>query len=101
MAIRACSSSTRSTARTRYRRWATIEATNPCGEVPLRPYETCVLGSVNLAHVVAAGAIDWERLRTIVHAGVRFLDDVVEVNRDPLPEIAVATRGPAARSASA
>lgn len=69
-----------------------IEATNPCGEVPLRPWESCILGSVNLAHVVAGGTVDWDRLRALVHAGVRFLDDAVEVNRDPLPQVAAATR---------
>jgi ribonucleoside-diphosphate reductase alpha chain len=74
-----------------------IETTNPCGEVPLLPWESCVLGSINLAHMVrVAGGeadIDWERLRHTVRVGVRFLDDVLEVNRDPLPEIAQATRG--------
>jgi ribonucleoside-diphosphate reductase alpha chain len=74
-----------------------IETTNPCGEVPLLPWESCVLGSINLAHMVrVAGGeadIDWERLRHAVRVGVRFLDDVIEVNRDPLPEIARATRG--------
>jgi ribonucleoside-diphosphate reductase alpha chain len=69
-----------------------IEATNPCGEVPLRPWESCILGSVNLARVAASGAVDWPRLRALVHAGVRFLDDAIEVNRDPLPRIAAATR---------
>jgi ribonucleoside-diphosphate reductase alpha chain len=69
-----------------------IEATNPCGEVPLRPWESCILGSVNLVHVVASGGIDWQRLRATVHAGVRFLDDALEVNRDPLPQVAAATR---------
>jgi len=69
-----------------------IEATNPCGEVPLRPWESCVLGSVNLAHVIAGGTLDWPRLRGLVHAGVRFLDDAIEVNRDPLPQVAAATR---------
>jgi ribonucleoside-diphosphate reductase alpha chain len=54
-----------------------------------------VLGSINLAHMVRPGepaAVDWDRLRHAVHAGVRFLDDVVEVNREPLPEIRAATR---------
>jgi ribonucleoside-diphosphate reductase alpha chain len=72
-----------------------IEATNPCGEVPLLPYESCVLGSVNLAHMVRPGPspdIAWERLREVVRAAVRFLDDVIEVDREPLPEIAEATR---------
>jgi len=69
-----------------------IEATNPCGEVPLRPWESCILGSINLAHVVAGGDVDWDRLRTLVHTGVRFLDDAVEINRNPLPQVAVATR---------
>jgi ribonucleoside-diphosphate reductase alpha chain len=73
-----------------------IETTNPCGEVPLLPWESCVLGSVNLAQMVreAAGAadVDWARLRRAVHAGVRFLDDAIEVTRDPLPEVASATR---------
>ena len=73
-----------------------IEATNPCGEVPLRPWESCILGSINLAHVVTAPPagedVDWERLRSLVHTGVRFLDDAIEVNRDPLPEVAAATR---------
>jgi len=69
-----------------------IDATNPCGEVPLRPWESCILGSINLAHVVSGGTIDWQRLRTLVQTGVRFLDDAIEVNRDPLPQVAVATR---------
>ncbi len=73
-----------------------IDATNPCGEVPLRPWESCVLGSVNLAHMVrnASGApdVDWHRLRHAVRTGVRFLDDVIEVNRDPLPVVGDATR---------
>jgi ribonucleoside-diphosphate reductase alpha chain len=75
----------------------TIECTNPCGEVPLLPYESCVLGSVNLAHMVRRAGdtaeVQWDRLRETVRAGVRFLDDVLEVSRDPLPEIARTTRG--------
>lgn len=73
-----------------------IETTNPCGEVPLLRWESCVLGSVNLANMVRVEhdtpAVDWGRLRHAVRTGVRFLDDVIEVNRDPLPEIGAATR---------
>jgi ribonucleoside-diphosphate reductase alpha chain len=73
-----------------------FETTNPCGEVPLLPWESCVLGSINLAHMVRAAGrgseVDWTRLRQAVHAGVRFLDDMIEASREPLPEIAQATR---------
>jgi ribonucleoside-diphosphate reductase alpha chain len=71
-----------------------LESTNPCGEVPLLPWESCVLGSINLAHVVRADQadLDWARLRRTIHLGVRFLDDVIEVTREPLPEIGAATR---------
>jgi ribonucleoside-diphosphate reductase alpha chain len=69
-----------------------IETTNPCGEVPLLPYESCNLGSVNLARMLAAGAPDWERIRRTVRLAVRFLDDVIEVNRYPTAEVERATR---------
>jgi ribonucleoside-diphosphate reductase alpha chain len=70
-----------------------FETTNPCGEVPLLPWESCTLGSVNLARMVrGAASMDWDRLRHAVRVGVRFLDDVIEVNRAPLAEIAEAAR---------
>jgi len=69
-----------------------IEATNPCGELPLLPYESCNLGSVNLARMVRNGRPDWERMAETIRWGIRFLDDVIEVNNFPLEEIAAITR---------
>jgi ribonucleoside-diphosphate reductase alpha chain len=64
-----------------------IEATNPCGEQPLLPYDACNLGSVNLAKLVVNKDINWEELKRVVFVGVHFLDNVVEINEFPVPQI--------------
>lgn len=67
-----------------------IRATNPCGEQPLHAYESCNLGSVNLSNFFVPNSedpFDWERFEAVIAIAVRFLDDVIEVNRYPLPEI--------------
>jgi len=74
-----------------------IEATNPCGEVPLLPFEACNLGSINLSRLIRESRgnreFDWTRLEELVDAGIRFLDNVIDASKYPLPQISEIARG--------
>lgn len=63
-----------------------IETTSPCGEKPLLPYESVGMGAINLAKIVEEGKINWDKLRKTTHKAVHFLDNMIEVNKYPIPQ---------------
>jgi ribonucleoside-diphosphate reductase alpha chain len=69
-----------------------ISATNPCGEEPLLPFESCNLGSINLSLFVIDGKVNWDFLREVAGKAIRFLDNEIDINTYPVPEIEAATR---------
>lgn len=73
-------------------KYGRIDATNPCGEQPLHPFDACNLGSINLAQFVSNKKVDYERLKFVVRTGVRMLDDVIDACKYPLPQITETVR---------
>jgi ribonucleoside-diphosphate reductase alpha chain len=69
-----------------------IEATNPCGEQPLLPYDACTLGGINVGKHVRDGEIDWEELKQTIKTGVHFLDNVLDMNNYPIAAVNEMTR---------
>jgi len=74
------------------RRYGKIEATNPCGEVPLLPYESCNLGSINLVKMLDGQELNWQKIEKTVKLAVSFLDNVINKNHYPIREIEKATK---------
>lgn len=70
-----------------------IEATNPCGEVPLLPYESCNLGSINVSQMISEGRMDWKSLEQAVRDAVHFLDNIIDANKYPLKQVKKMSKG--------